>query len=81
MSQSAEQAALAAIFLATALQFDSAGVFNLVHGFGPGSAGEFLVSHPGVNAVTFTGESQTGAAIMKSAPVRARSAAGTQYVR
>ena len=23
------------------------GVFNLVHGFGPGSAGEFLVSHPG----------------------------------
>lgn len=43
-----------------------AGVFNLVHGFGPGSAGEFLVSHPGVNAVTFTGESQTGAAIMKA---------------
>jgi aminomuconate-semialdehyde/2-hydroxymuconate-6-semialdehyde dehydrogenase len=40
------------------------GVFNLVHGFGPGSAGEFLVSHPDVNAVTFTGESQTGAAIM-----------------
>lgn len=43
-----------------------ASVFNLVHGFGPGSAGEFLVSHPGVNAVTFTGESQTGAAIMKA---------------
>ena len=42
------------------------GVFNLVHGFGPGSAGEFLVSHPDVNAVTFTGESQTGAAIMKA---------------
>ncbi len=42
------------------------GVFNLVHGFGPGSAGEFLVSHPEVNAVTFTGESQTGAAIMKA---------------
>jgi aminomuconate-semialdehyde/2-hydroxymuconate-6-semialdehyde dehydrogenase len=42
------------------------GVFNVVHGFGPGSAGEFLVSHPDVNAVTFTGESQTGAAIMKS---------------
>jgi aminomuconate-semialdehyde/2-hydroxymuconate-6-semialdehyde dehydrogenase len=42
------------------------GVFNLVHGFGPGSAGEFVVSHPDVNAVTFTGESQTGAAIMKS---------------
>ncbi len=42
------------------------GVFNLVHGFGPKSAGEFLVSHPEVNAVTFTGESQTGAAIMKA---------------
>jgi aminomuconate-semialdehyde/2-hydroxymuconate-6-semialdehyde dehydrogenase len=42
------------------------GVFNLVHGFGPDSAGEFLVSHPDVNAVTFTGESQTGAAIMKA---------------
>lgn len=40
------------------------GVFNLVHGFGPGSAGEFLVSHPDVNAVTFTGESRTGATIM-----------------
>jgi len=43
-----------------------AGVFNVVHGFGPGSAGEFLTQHPGVNAVTFTGESQTGAAIMKT---------------
>lgn len=42
-----------------------AGVFNLVHGFGPDSAGEFLVSHPEVNAVTFTGESRTGAAIMR----------------
>ena len=43
-----------------------AGVFNLVHGFGPDSAGEFLVSHPDVNAVTFTGESRTGTAIMKA---------------
>lgn len=42
------------------------GVFNLVHGFGEGSAGEHLVSHPGINAVTFTGESRTGAAIMKA---------------
>ena len=42
------------------------GAFNLVHGFGPGSAGEALVSHADVNAVTFTGESQTGAAIMKA---------------
>jgi aminomuconate-semialdehyde/2-hydroxymuconate-6-semialdehyde dehydrogenase len=42
------------------------GVFNLIHGFGPGSAGEFLTRHPGVDAITFTGESKTGTAIMKS---------------
>jgi aminomuconate-semialdehyde/2-hydroxymuconate-6-semialdehyde dehydrogenase len=44
-----------------------AGVFNLVHGFGPNSTGEALVSHPDVNAIAFTGESATGAAIMRSA--------------
>jgi aminomuconate-semialdehyde/2-hydroxymuconate-6-semialdehyde dehydrogenase len=43
------------------------GVFNVVHGFGPNSAGEALVSHPDVHAVAFTGETATGAAIMKSA--------------
>jgi aminomuconate-semialdehyde/2-hydroxymuconate-6-semialdehyde dehydrogenase len=43
------------------------GVYNAVHGFGPGSAGEFLTQHPDVNAITFTGESRTGAAIMKAA--------------
>jgi len=43
------------------------GVFNVVHGFGPNSAGEALVSHPDVRAVAFTGETATGAAIMKSA--------------
>ena len=42
------------------------GVYNVVHGFGQNSAGEFLTQHPDVNAVTFTGESQTGAAIMKT---------------
>jgi aminomuconate-semialdehyde/2-hydroxymuconate-6-semialdehyde dehydrogenase len=42
------------------------GVYNVVHGFGPGSAGEFLTQHPDVAAITFTGESGTGAAIMKS---------------
>ena len=40
------------------------GVYNVVHGLGPGSAGEFLTSHPGVNAITFTGETRTGEAIM-----------------
>jgi aminomuconate-semialdehyde/2-hydroxymuconate-6-semialdehyde dehydrogenase len=42
------------------------GVYNVVHGFGENSAGEFLTRHPDVNAVTFTGESRTGAAIMKT---------------
>ena len=43
------------------------GAFSLVHGFGHGSAGGFLTSHPKVDAITFTGESSTGSAIMKSA--------------
>ncbi|MEO3807424.1 2-hydroxymuconic semialdehyde dehydrogenase [Sphaerisporangium sp. B11E5] len=43
------------------------GVFNLVHGHGPGAAGELLTRHPGVDAITFTGESATGAAIMRAA--------------
>ncbi|ROS01688.1 aminomuconate-semialdehyde/2-hydroxymuconate-6-semialdehyde dehydrogenase [Sinobacterium caligoides] len=44
-----------------------AGAFNLVHGFGPDSAGEFLSKHSGIDAVTFTGESRTGGAIMRAA--------------
>ncbi|MBK1782723.1 2-hydroxymuconic semialdehyde dehydrogenase [Prauserella cavernicola] len=43
------------------------GVFNVVHGYGPGSAGEHLVRHPGVDAITFTGESATGATIGREA--------------
>ncbi len=43
------------------------GVYNVVHGFGPGSAGEYLTRHRGVAAITFTGETATGAAIMKAA--------------
>lgn len=43
------------------------GVFNLVHGFGPNSAGEYMVRHPNIDAITFTGESRTGTAIMKNA--------------
>ncbi|KAI3610232.1 putative 5-carboxymethyl-2-hydroxymuconate semialdehyde dehydrogenase oxidoreductase protein (plasmid) [Cupriavidus necator H850] len=48
------------------------GVYNVVHGFGPQSAGEFLTTHPGVNAITFTGETLTGSAIMKAAADGAR---------
>lgn len=43
------------------------GVYNVVHGFGPKSAGAFLTEHPGVDAITFTGETRTGTAIMKAA--------------
>jgi len=42
------------------------GVYNVVHGLGPNSAGEFLTKHEGVAAITFTGETRTGAAIIKS---------------
>ncbi|HBN9860459.1 TPA: 2-hydroxymuconic semialdehyde dehydrogenase [Pseudomonas aeruginosa] len=44
-----------------------AGVYNVVHGFGPDSAGAFLTEHPDVNAITFTGETRTGEAIMRAA--------------
>ena len=43
------------------------GVYNVVHGFGQDSAGEFLTCHPGVDAITFTGETKTGEAIMAAA--------------
>ena len=42
-----------------------AGIYNVLHGFGPGSAGEMLTTHPDIDGVTFTGESATGAAIMR----------------
>ena len=48
------------------------GVYNVVNGFGPNSAGEFVTSHPGINAITFTGETRTGEAISKAAAVGAR---------
>jgi aminomuconate-semialdehyde/2-hydroxymuconate-6-semialdehyde dehydrogenase len=43
------------------------GVYNVVHGFGPDAAGEFLTRHDEVDAITFTGETRTGTAIMKAA--------------
>lgn len=43
------------------------GVFNVVHGFGAGSAGEALTRHPDVSAISFTGETGTGRAIMSAA--------------
>lgn len=41
-------------------------MLNLTHGFGPGSAGEFITTHPDIDGITFTGESATGAAIMRA---------------
>ncbi|MGI8517767.1 MAG: aldehyde dehydrogenase [Acidimicrobiia bacterium] len=43
------------------------GVFNVVHGFGPEAAGEALTRNPDVAGITFTGESNTGKAIMAAA--------------
>ncbi|MFI6284886.1 2-hydroxymuconic semialdehyde dehydrogenase [Streptomyces sp. NPDC051018] len=48
------------------------GVFNVVHGFGTGSTGEFLTAHPAVDGITFTGASATGAAIMRAAAPQVR---------
>lgn len=48
------------------------GVYNVIHGFGPQSAGELLTQHPKVAGITFTGETRTGEAIMKQAAVGLR---------
>lgn len=44
-----------------------AGVFNVVQGFGPDSAGEYLTRHPDVKLISFTGETTTGQAILRAA--------------
>ncbi|GCD88079.1 2-hydroxymuconic semialdehyde dehydrogenase [Nocardioides sp. LS1] len=49
-----------------------AGVYNVVHGFGASSAGEFLTTHPDIDGVTFTGESSTGSTIMRAVAPRVR---------
>ncbi len=46
-----------------------AGVLNLVHGYGK-SAGEPLVSHPDVRAISFTGSTATGNRIVQSAGLK-----------
>ena len=43
------------------------GVYNVVHGFGPDSAGELLTRHRGVHAITFTGPTRPGSVIMQAA--------------
>ena len=43
------------------------GVLNVVHGFGPDSAGQALTENPDVDRITFTGESGTGRIIGRAA--------------
>lgn len=44
-----------------------AGVYNVVQGRGGGSTGEHLTAHPGLDGITFTGETGTGMRIMQAA--------------
>jgi aminomuconate-semialdehyde/2-hydroxymuconate-6-semialdehyde dehydrogenase len=43
------------------------GVLNVLHGYGPDSAGAALTAHPRVDRITFTGESGTGKTIARAA--------------
>ncbi len=43
------------------------GVLNVVHGFGPDSAGAALTDHPDVNLISLTGETTTGKTVMRAA--------------
>jgi 5-carboxymethyl-2-hydroxymuconic-semialdehyde dehydrogenase len=45
------------------------GVFNIVHGYGH-SAGEPLIAHPDVRAISFTGSTATGNRIVKTAGLK-----------
>lgn len=42
------------------------GVFNIVHGTGP-KVGQAIVAHPGIPVISFTGGTQTGASIARTA--------------
>ncbi|WP_096273993.1 5-carboxymethyl-2-hydroxymuconate semialdehyde dehydrogenase [Paucisalibacillus globulus] len=63
----AELSPLSANILANVIQKAELpkGVFNVVHGFGE-TAGESLVKHPTVKAISFTGETTTGKRIIKN---------------
>ena len=49
-----------------------AGAYNVVHGFGGNSAGQFLTEHPGIDGVTFTGSSASGSQVMRTVAPRVR---------
>jgi 5-carboxymethyl-2-hydroxymuconic-semialdehyde dehydrogenase len=63
----AEWAPLSANMLAKIIQEADLpeGVFNVVHGFGE-QAGASLVAHPGVQLISFTGETTTGKEILRN---------------
>jgi aminomuconate-semialdehyde/2-hydroxymuconate-6-semialdehyde dehydrogenase len=48
------------------------GVVNILQGFGANATGEFIVSHPGIDAINFTGETVTGTTIMRAAAAGVR---------
>lgn len=64
----AEQTPVSSLELARI--FDEAGfppgVVNVVPGYGRDGAGEFLVAHPGVDKISFTGEGATAREILKT---------------
>ena len=64
----AEQTPLSALYigeLALEAGFPP-GVLNIITGFGPNSAGEFLANHMDVDKIAFTGEDKTGREIVKA---------------
>jgi len=64
----AEQTPLSALYLAELIQESGFpdGVINIVPGFGE-TAGQALVDHPQVNKIAFTGSTEVGKSIMRSA--------------
>ena len=60
----ASAALMASLALASGLP---PGLLNVLQGYGPDSAGAALTEHPGVDRITFTGESGTGKTIARAA--------------
>ena len=48
------------------------GVLNIVHGFGPNAAGSAITEHPGIDSISFTGETTTGKTIVRAAAAGVR---------
>ena len=48
------------------------GVLNIVHGFGPNAAGSAITEHPGIDSISFTGETTTGKVIVRAAAAGVR---------